>query len=287
MLGDHPEVSLMALKMVVRKIEELEVSPENVRREADKEDFERLKASILAVYQKFGRLVEPIVITPPNKVIMGSLRLTALKELVAEKKLEISELQCLEADDLNDRGKARLFSFIENVSPVSFSTSDRVRTVNQLIEEFGGINHGGLTKAAAFLGVHPSTISRWTMLERETPELAEEKGLGIKKLEILKDIVEHRPELKANQTTLVEAASQLPRGRLESIRAEAKTGFAIMPEMELDLSQTSRAHTIFIRDNVFLDLAKYSDNTKKTASEIIETALIEYKPFKDFRERRN
>jgi ParB-like chromosome segregation protein Spo0J len=272
------------LRATKKKLSELKVSPENVRKEVNIEEFTRLKESIYRFYEKFGRIAEPIVVNSKNEVVMGSLRLSAIKELVEEGRLDVKEVDVLEEPDLDDPERALLFSFVENVSPCTFTHSDRARATKLLIERLGSV-----TELAKLLGCDKSTISRWLTLHEHAPELTKagiKEQVGIRKLEFLKEIVRHKPEYKKEVKAVVKLASEIPRERLEAVKVEASKGFTIDLKKELELKKKAyRAHQIFIREDIFEALGRFSDKTGKTCSEIIEEALLSYTPFRSFCEK--
>lgn len=268
------------MEVRTKTIDELKVSDYNVRKNVDREEFERLKASILAVYQKYNRLVRPLGITEEDTVIMGSLRLLALQELMDEKKIpKTIKIPCTLEKDLDDKTQ-ELFSLIENISPVPLEHQDRVEAVKHLIKKYGDI-----VKVSRLLGVSPQTVGRWIALEKEAPLLArlgQKEGVGERKIEFIKQIIDERPELKPKQNSVVKAASQIARPRLESMAAEAKAGYTVEPSTEAKLAKTRRLQTLYIREDIYKFLGMYSGNINQTISEILEEMIKGYQPLVDF-----
>jgi hypothetical protein len=176
---------------------------------------------------------------------------------------------------------------IEGFAPVPLSDIDTAKEIIKLVDLYGGVDKGGNLKVAKLLGVSPTTLSRRTILEREVPDLVEmgaKEGVGLRKVSFVKDILDAKPEMnvKGAQETLMRVAGELPRTRLESVKSEAQAGYNIKPGVESRKAKTQRAHTIFIREDIFEALGKYSNTVKKTSSDIIEEALMEFPPFKGF-----
>lgn len=260
-------------------VDDLKISKLNMRKSVDREDFERLKRCILEVYKLYKRIVEPLAVRG-NEVIWGSLRYKALREHIDEGNIPKDiRVPCIDEKDLDDKA-VKLFSLIENISTIPVQHSEKVAAVKPMIKEWGDIS-----KVARILGVYPQTVGRWIALEEEAPLLArlgEKEQVGERKLTFVQKMVSEKPELKGKQETLVKAAGEIPRARLESMAAESGAGFAIKPVQEAKLAKTRRLQTLFIRDDYWKYLGMYSGDLNKTISELFDDMLKAYKPFIDF-----
>jgi ParB-like chromosome segregation protein Spo0J len=262
------------MKLVDKKIKDLEISKLNVRKMRDKtsDSFIALKNSIEATMNEFGRITEPPKITADG-VIEGGERITALKELMKEGRIKQDEIQCQE-ETLTEK-QAVLFSLIQNIRRTDLELMDRVKAIELLVVHY----KMNIPEIAKFLGVTPSAIKIWMSVRAFTPKAQEEaKDLSVGRVKEVKSIIDKTTRYQDDedrQIELVKASKEIPVRRLEGMSKEAEAGYVIKPEKEAKHVASYAYVTTPFQIDLFARLSKVSKKRKQTLPELVNGACLE------------
>jgi len=142
------------MKVEVKKLSELKVSENNVRKSNILDDIDVYAQSI-----KTHGLLQPLVVNKDGEVFIGQKRLKALEKLGVDKVLIIkpddANIPIAIQQDVSDE-IALVRSVIENTVRKPVSMQDLQKAISKLMEKYGSIN-----KVAKILGIPVDIIKVW------------------------------------------------------------------------------------------------------------------------------
>lgn len=210
------------------KIDEIEISPQNVRRGNPMKDIDELAASI----DKYG-LLQPVVLlgqynNPPYKLIAGQRRFLAHQELKRK------TIQAVFAGKL-DKDQATVLSLIENLQSVELNHADTARAITALYLRYGHDEK----KVQKETGLSIRRIRDYIEIEAQASskikkQLAEKKVApadvkralraaqgNIKKAEELLDLMQEYPLTKHQKKRIIEYSEENKNASAKKIIDEA------------------------------------------------------------------
>lgn len=246
------------------KVDDIDISEENVRKEKVKEGLKELAENIKAV-----GLLQPIVVYEEGeryKLIIGQRRFLALKEILGEKEIKAIVIEKL------DSISALLLSLGENLARRELSYSDKDKAINLLYDEYGSPK-----KVAEITGFSVPTIYEYIkdrVISDELKEMMEKEGLSRDKARQITKV--YGPDT-SKAVEMAKKSKKVPRrtaSRAISItkRISEERGELISPDEAIKEAKKPQEQ---VSITVVLDLDYWKalkDASKERALDIVDTA---------------